>query len=85
MMLFLKVNLALEVEKKLPWIRRRLKKTLERIERYPAVPFYKKWYRTTYTALFGRSYNQLVKDVNQLRTEEKLSTLLQGKEVSMHT
>ena len=34
-----------------------------------------------YIALFGKSYNNLVKEVNQLHAEEKLSTLLQGKEV----
>jgi len=73
--------LALEVEKKLPWIRRKLKKISQRIERYPVLPFYRRWYRSAYNALFGKSYNQLVKEVNQLHTEEKLSNLLQGKEV----
>jgi len=69
------------VEKKLPWIRRKLKKTSQRIEKHPVLPFYMKWYRSTYIALFGKSYNNILKEVNQLHAEEKLSTLLQGKEV----
>lgn len=69
------------MEKKLPWIRRKLKKTSQRIERQPVLPFYRRWYGSMYIAIFGKSYNNLVKEVNQLHAEEKLSTLLQGKEV----
>ena len=77
----LQVNLALEIEDKLPWIRRRLKKRSYRVEKYRKIPCCFNLYQKMTNSIFGNSFNELERDVNDLQSEDKLSSLLQGLEV----
>ena len=77
----IQVKLALEIEEKLPWIRRRLKKPSYRVEKYHKIPFCLIWYQNLTHFIFGNSFKELEKDVNDLQSEDKLSSLLQGLEV----
>ena len=78
---FLQVKLALEMEEKLPWIRRRLKKLLYRVEKFPSIPTYFIWYQKLINSIFGNSFKELEKNVQDLQSEDKLLSLLQGLEV----
>ena len=71
----------MEIEEKLPWIRRRLKRTSYRVEKYPNIPCYLIWYQKLTNVIFGNSFKELEKDVNDLQSEDKLTSLLQGLEV----
>lgn len=69
------------MEEKLPWIRRRLKKTTYRVEKYPKIPCYLFWYQKLTNMIFGNSFQELEQNLNDLQSEDKLSSLLQGLEV----
>ena len=69
------------MEEKLPWIRRRLKKRLYRVEKHPKRPCCLFWYEKLSNSLFGNSFEELEHTVNELQSEDKLSSLLQGLEV----
>jgi len=71
----------LEVEEKLPWIRRRLKKDSYKVQKYPNIPRYFIWYQKLINSIFGNSFKELQKNVNDLQSEDKLLSLLQGWEV----
>ena len=81
-LLDLQVNLALEIEEKLPWIRRRLKKSTYRVEKYRKIPCCFDLYQKMTNSIFGNSFKELERDVNDLQSEDKLSSLLQGLEVT---
>ena len=78
---FVKVQLALQIEEKLPWVRRRLKKRSYRVEKYPKRPCCLFWYEKLSNSIFGNSFEELEQNVNDLQSEDKLSSLLQGLEV----
>ena len=78
---FVKVQLALQIEEKLPWIRRKLKKRSYRVEKYPKRPCCLFWYEKLSNSIFGNSFEELEQNVNDLQSEDKLSSLLQGLEV----
>ena len=73
------------MEEKLPWIRRRLKKTSYRVEKNPEVPWYLFWYQTLTNLIFRNTFQELEQNVNELLSEDKLSSLLQGLEVIEYT
>ena len=77
----MQVHLALEIEEKMPWIRRRLKKTSYRVQKYSNIPHYFIWYQKFINSIFGNSFKELEKTVNDLQSEDKLTSLLQGLEV----
>ena len=69
------------MEEKLPWIRRRLKKRSYRVEKHPKRPCCLFWYEKLSNSLFGNTFEELELTVNELQSEDKLSSLLQGLEV----
>ena len=69
------------MEENLPCIRRKLKKTSHRVEKYPKIPWYLFWYYTIANNIFKSSFEELEGKINELRSEDKLSSLLQGFEV----
>ena len=69
------------MEEKLPWIRRRLKKRSHRVEKHPKRPCCLFWYEKLSNSLFGNTFEELELTVNELQSEDKLSSLLQGLEV----
>lgn len=71
----------MEVEGKSPWIRRRLKKTLYSVQKFPNVPSYFIWYHKLIHRIFGNSFKELEKSVQDLQSEDRLLSLLQGLEV----
>ena len=73
------------MEEKLPWIRRRLKKTSYRVEKNPKVPWYLFWYQKLTNIIFRNTFQELEQNVNELLSEDKLSSLLQGLEVIEYT
>ena len=73
--------MALEIEVRVPWIRRRLKKITHRIEKYPKISWYLVWYQKLTKMIFGNSYEELDKELITLESEDRLSSLLQGLEV----
>ena len=73
------------MEEKLPWIRRRLKKTSYRVEKNPEVSWYTSWYHKLTNTIFRNSFKELERNVNELQSEDKLSSLLQGLEVVEYT
>ena len=71
----------MEIEEKLPWIQRRLKKRLYRVEKYRNIFCCFNLYQKMANSIFGNSFNELERDVNGLQSEDKLSSLLQGLKV----
>ena len=66
------------IEDKLPWIWRRLKKRSYRVEKYRNIFCCFNLYQKITNSIFGNSFNELERDVNDLQSEDKLSSLLQG-------
>jgi len=77
-LIYIQVDLAIHTEQKLPWIRRKLKKTFHRVEKSPNVSFFLRCYYKIYEKLSGNSFYTLEKKVTQLESQEKLQSLLQG-------
>ena len=60
----------------------KLKKRSYRVEKYAKKPFYLFWYEKLSNSIFGNSFEELEQYIIDLQSEEKLSNLLQGLEVS---
>ena len=50
-------------------------------EKYRKIPCCFNLYQKMTNSIFGNSFNELERDVNDLQSEDKLSSLLQGLEV----
>ena len=73
------VDLAIDIEQKLPWIlRQKLKKSSHKVEKNPSESFFLPLYHKIYEKLTGNSFKELEKKVSQLESQEKLQGLLQG-------
>lgn len=80
------VDSALEIEGKLPiQIRRKFKLPLIVVNKESTAPSYMKWFYMLYDGLQRNTFKVMEKEVNQLKDSEKLSSLLQGKEVDSYT
>ena len=62
-------------------IRRKFKLSSVVIKKDSAAPLYLKYYYKLYDGLQRNTFKSLEKEVNQLKDDEKLSDMLQGKEV----
>ena len=71
------------MEGNLPWIRRKLKKTSHRVEKYPKLPWYLLWYHKLVNTIFRNTFEELESKISALKSEDKLSSLLQGLEVTI--
>ena len=53
------------------------------VEKYPKTPWYLRWWYTLASKLFHNSFEELKKEISELKSEEKLSSLLQESEVTL--
>lgn len=70
------------MEENLPCIRRKLKKTEHTIKKDPKIPWYLRWWYTIASKIFHNSFEELEKKISELESEDKLSSLRQGFEVT---
>ena len=78
------VDSALEIEEKLPIrIRRMLTLSSIAVKKEAAGPQYLKWYYQLHDGLRkSTTFKVMEKEYNKLKDDEKLSSMLQGKEVN---
>ena len=69
------------MEEKLPWIRRRLKKTAYVVKKYPNIPCYLFWYQKLTNMIFGNSFHEVEQEIITLKSDNRISSLIQGLEV----